>query len=208
MSDTARSDADWIEHGAPQPITTYGADVLARPCREVTSFGPALRALVGNMVASMYASKGVGVAANQVGVGLRVFVMDCHDEDGERVVAQVVNPVYRVLDETMAEGSEGCLSVPGPRATFTRPAVAEVTGFDVHGEPVRVEATGYAARCLQHETDHLDGRLFIDHLGDDARARVLGEYDASRTSADRAAQAGLLGPALGGGAGRLTGGSR
>ncbi|PUA82077.1 peptide deformylase [Nocardioides currus] len=177
------SDFDPRHGGAAQPITTYGADVLARPCREVTSFTKQLQALVTNMFATMYASQGVGVAANQVGVGRRIFVIDCPDSEGERVIGHVVNPVYRALDETLVEGSEGCLSVPGPRATFSRPAVAEVTGFDVYGDPVRFEATGYAARCLQHETDHLDGTLYIDRISEVERARVLAELEGMRVEA-------------------------
>ena len=171
------SDFDPRSGGVPQPITVHGADVLARPCREVASFTPQLRALVTNMFATMYASQGVGVAANQVGVGRRLFVIDCPDAEGERIIGHVINPVYRVLDETPVEGSEGCLSVPGPRATFTRPAVAEVTGVDAYGEPVHLTATGYAARCLQHETDHLDGLLYLDRISELDRARVLAEYE-------------------------------
>ena len=182
------SEFDWNATGAPQPVTLYGADVLAKPCAEVVSFDARLRALVANMYASMYASHGVGIAANQIGVGLRIFTIDCPDDQGGRVIGHVVNPVYRVLDETPEDGEEGCLSLPGGRAAFPRPAVSEVTGVDVYGDPVRYEGRGYAARCLQHETDHLDGHLFIDRLTEAERLRVLGEHRAELGRATSALQ--------------------
>jgi peptide deformylase len=127
------------------------------------------------MFASMYAAGGVGLAANQIGVGLRVFVYDCPDASGEHQAGHVVNPVLRVQSalappETAAEG---CLSVPGEEAEFARPAVATVIGQDLRGRPITVAGTGLLARCLQHETDHLDGTVYVDRLPADERAAIL-----------------------------------
>ena len=158
-----------------QPITRYGQAVLHRPCAPVTTFGPDLAALVDDMFASMRAADGVGLAANQIGVDLRVFVYDCPDATGGRQAGHVVNPVLRVpkaLAPPMTE-AEGCLSVPGQHAMITRPALAAVTGLDVRGRPVTVTGTGMLARCLQHEVDHLDGIVYLDRLPDRERAAIL-----------------------------------
>ena len=178
---------DWTETGTARPITVMGAAVLAEPCAEVTTFDDDLRALVADMFASMYAAGGVGLAANQIGVGLRIFVIDCPfvrgEEGAERLVGHVVNPVLRILDETPADGGEGCLSVPGPRVELPRAALAEVTGVDVEGNPVRLEGPGLAARCLQHETDHLDGRLYLSRLSRREQVRVTEEFRAAQLEA-------------------------
>ena len=165
--------------GVARPIVTYGSNpVLHRPCAPVTEFGRDLRRLVLDMFASMEAADGVGLAANQIGVDARVFVIDCPDADGEDVVGYVVNPELTVLEPREGEPAEevteeGCLSVPGPYAELPRAFRARVDGVDVAGAPVSIEATGMAARCLQHEVDHLDGKLFVDRLTGDARKRVL-----------------------------------
>lgn len=159
----------------PRPILRYGQAVLHRPCDPVTTFGAELAALVTGMFASMRAAGGVGLAANQVGVGQRVFVYDCPDATGEHQVGHVVNPVLRIpaaLAPPAAE-PEGCLSVPGQHATITRPALATVTGLDACGRPVTITGTGLLARCLQHEVDHLDGVVYVDRLPDDERAVIL-----------------------------------
>ena len=167
--------------GVARPIVTYGADpVLHRPCAPVTEFGRDLRRLVLDMFASMRAADGVGLAANQIGVDARVFVLDCPDADGEDVVGYVVNPVLTVLepvgDEPAVEVTEeGCLSVPGPYAELERAFRARVDGVDVHGEPTSIEATGMAARCLQHEVDHLQGTVYVDLLPEEHRAQLLAE---------------------------------
>jgi len=141
----------------------------------VTSFGPELAALVDDMFASMYTAGGVGLAANQVGVGLRVFVYDCPDATGEHRAGHVVNPVLRIPSALASPvtDAEGCLSVPAQQAELTRPAVAAVAGVDLHGHEVRLAATGLLARCLQHEADHLDGVVYVDRLPADDRAAIL-----------------------------------
>ena len=164
-----------VPAGTARPITRYGAGVLHRPCAAVQSFDDGLEELVADMFASMYAAEGVGLAANQIGVGLRVFVYDCPDATGSSQIGHVVNPALSIpsaLARPVTE-FEGCLSVPGQRAGLTRPGIATVTGLDLRGEPVTVTGTGVLARCLQHETDHLDGIVYVDRLPAGERAAVL-----------------------------------
>ncbi|MCW2618877.1 MAG: def [Modestobacter sp.] len=167
--------------GVARPIVTYGSDpVLHRPCAPVTSFDRELRHLLLDMFASMAAADGVGLAANQIGVDARVFVIDCPDAEGEDVIGYAVNPVLTILepvgDEPAAElTEEGCLSVPGPYAELERAFRARVDGVDVHGDPVSIEATGMAARCLQHEVDHLEGTVYVDLLPAERREQLLAE---------------------------------
>jgi peptide deformylase len=167
--------------GVARPIVTYGSNpVLHRPCAPVTEFDRGLRHLLLDMFASMSAADGVGLAANQIGVDARVFVIDCPDAEGEDVIGYVVNPVLTILepvgDEPAVElTEEGCLSVPGPYAELERAFRARVDGVDVHGEPTSIEATGMAARCLQHEVDHLNGTVYVDLLPEDLRERLLAE---------------------------------
>ncbi|GAA2584476.1 hypothetical protein GCM10010399_13120 [Dactylosporangium fulvum] len=163
--------------GTARPITHYGEPVLHHRCADVTTFDRALAELIDDMFASMYAAEGVGLAANQIGVDLRVFVYDCPDTDGTRHVGHVVNPVLRAGTALagVTDDSEGCLSVPGPRAELPRAALATVTGVDLHGAPVTVTGTGYFARCLQHESDHLDGVVYVDRLPAEQRERLLRE---------------------------------
>jgi peptide deformylase len=142
----------------------------------VTVFDEELQQLVADMFASMAAADGVGLAANQIGVDARVFVVDCPDETETNVVAHVVNPVLHLPDtRALEDDSEGCLSVPGVRADVGRPTTAFVTGVDMQGKPVRIDGTGLLARCLQHESDHLDGMLYVDRLPTKTRKRLLSE---------------------------------
>jgi peptide deformylase len=133
-----------------------------------------------DMFASMHAADGVGLAANQIGVDARIFVIDCPDAEGEDVVGYVVNPVLSlpgpVGDEPAEEVTEeGCLSVPGPYAELPRAFRARVDGVDVKRQPVTIEATGMAARCLQHEVDHLEGTVYVDRLPEPRREQLLAE---------------------------------
>jgi peptide deformylase len=159
--------------GRVRPVTVLGDAVLRAPCREVTEFGPELARLVEDMFATMYAARGVGLAANQVGVPLRVFVYDCPDDEDVRHLGYVVNPRLVEVDGVVLRGPEGCLSLPGLEAGTERYDRAVVEGFTVKGEPIRVEGTGWFARCLQHECDHLAGGLYVDHLTGWRRRRVL-----------------------------------
>ncbi|MGV9391279.1 peptide deformylase [Streptomyces olivaceus] len=168
--------------GSVRRVTEVGEEVLHRPCRDVTEFGPDLAALIDDMFRTMYVAEGAGLAANQVGLGLRLFVYDCPDDEGVRHVGHIVNPVLdtlapaarRLLDE-----GEGCLSVPGAVMAVPRPDRAVVRGLDKDGAPLLVEGTGYFARCLAHETDHVNGHVYLDRLS--ARERKA----ALRQSADR-----------------------
>jgi peptide deformylase len=173
------------EPGRIRPIVTIGDPVLATPCREVTEFDDDLRALVQDMFATMYAAPGVGLAANQIGVDLQVFVIDCPDSENGSLVGHVVNPRLEPAgeDRELELDDEGCLSIPGPYTDVPRLRRAVVTGFDYNGAPVRLEGYGRAARCLQHETDHLAGYLYIDRLPAKQRRRVLREYEALREKA-------------------------
>jgi len=158
------------------PIVIAGEPVLHQPTREITEFDEKLRTLIDDMFETMYAAEGVGLAANQIGLDLRVFVYDCPDDEGERHKGVVVNPKLETseIPETMPDPDddwEGCLSAPGESYPTGRAKWAKVTGFDVEGNPIEVEGTGYFARCLQHETDHLDGFIYLDRLvGRHARA--------------------------------------
>jgi peptide deformylase len=135
----------------------------------VRSFDAGLRRLVDRMFEAMYAADGAGLAANQIGVGQRVFVMDC-----EGIKAVLVNPRLTDLsDEIVRDELEGCLSVPGRHYPTPRSARATVTGVDERGEPVDLTGEGYVARCFQHEVDHLDGVVYLDRLEGKVRREAL-----------------------------------
>jgi peptide deformylase len=146
-----------------RPILRYGERALHTPAGPVTRFDQELDALVTDMIETMYAAPGIGLAATQVGVPLRVFVVDLSVGRDPSQLIVMVNPEF-VEREGMQLEEEGCLSVPGFNATVTRPARALLNGFDREGRPQRLEGTGLLARAFQHEMDHLDGRVFIDRL--------------------------------------------
>ncbi|GEL17068.1 peptide deformylase [Pseudonocardia asaccharolytica] len=153
-----------------RPIRIIGDPVLHSPAEPVQVFDEVLRDLVEDMFDTMAAAHGVGLAANQIGVGLRVFVYDCPDEQTRTMKrGVVVNPGLETseIPETMPDpddNDEGCLSVPGEQFPTGRADWARVTGFDVDGKPVEVEGRGFFARCLQHETDHLEGIVYVERL--------------------------------------------
>jgi peptide deformylase len=155
-------------------IRIVGDPVLHAPTRQVTSFDADLASLIDDMFATLAVAEGVGLAAPQIGVDLAVFVYDCPDESGVRQVGHVVNPVIETGGPVEAS-DEGCLSVPGPFHELARATTATVRGVDRTGAPVEVAGTGFFARCLQHETDHLRGVLYIDYLPRNRRRRVLRE---------------------------------
>ena len=153
--------------GTVRPITRWGEPVMHRVLEPVTEFDDALRELAADMVATMYAADGVGLAASQIGVDRSVFVFDCPDEDGVMVKGVVCNPVVYLpegKDRRLDDGDEGCLSFPGAFVPCARPDYAEVEGQALDGSPVRYAGTGLLARCLQHETDHCRGTVFGDRL--------------------------------------------
>lgn len=148
-------------------ITEYPEEVLAQVGKPIEKFDEELEKLCEDMFETMYEAEGVGLAAPQIGLNLRLFVMDC---DGIKLIA--ANPEI-IKKEGEQIGQEGCLSVGKVPAVVTRAEKATLRAQDVKGEWFEQEATGYAARCLQHETDHCDGKLFIDHLPKMRREMVI-----------------------------------
>ena len=163
--------------GTVHPIVYYGDQVLHRPCKPVTEFDDALATLIADMFASMYEVNGVGLAANQIGVDARVFVLDCADAAGVNKVAHVVNPVLEPTEppRELVTRSEGCLSVPGQYHDLARPKTATVSGFTMKGEPITITGDGTLGQCLQHEFDHLEGMVYVDRLPRKARKKVLAD---------------------------------
>lgn len=189
-----------MERGSVRRITVVGEEVLSRPCQEVTAFGtPELSALIDDMFLTMYVADGAGLAANQVGVDLRLFVYDCPDETGARHVGHILNPVLDLPDpgdRRLVDDIEGCLSVPGAAMTVPRTDRAVVRGFDKDGNPLVIEGQGYFARCLQHETDHLMGHTYLDRLSQRDRKDALRQMEERREDvfARRALKAAALRP--------------
>ena len=161
--------------GKVRPITRWGDPVMHRAQQRVESYDDELRALAADMVETMYAADGVGLAACQVGVDLAMFVFDCPDDSGTRTVGVVCNPVLTLpegKDRRLDEGDEGCLSYPGAFVVCARPDVATVTGTGLDGSPVEFSGDGLLARCLQHETDHTHGTVFGDRVPTKLRKRL------------------------------------
>ncbi|WP_190201194.1 peptide deformylase [Streptomyces djakartensis] len=174
--DCEEREAAWREKGTSRPITVVGNPVLHKECQDVTDFGDDFQQLVADMFASQRTAEGVGLAANQIGVDAKVFVYDCPDDEGVRHTGVVCNPKLVELPaekRRLDDSNEGCLSVPTAYAPLARPDYAEVTGQDEKGNPIKVRGTGYFARCLQHETDHLYGYLYIDRLSKRERKDAL-----------------------------------
>ena len=162
-----------------QPIRLFGDPVLRTKADAVVDFDKELRKLVKDLTQTLLDEGGAGLAAPQIGVGLRVFAFDVDD-----TVGHLVNPQLHFPDEEEQEGPEGCLSIPGIYIDTKRRMNVVATGFNEYGEPVRLVGTGLMARCCQHETDHLDGILFLDRLDAQARKAAMKEirqapwYDA------------------------------
>lgn len=156
-------------------IRMIGDPVLRTPASEVTEFGPELSRLVNNMVETMHSVNGAGLAGPQVGVGLRVFTYAVDGAEGH-----VINPQLTRGEEMQVGDQEGCLSVPGIGFALPRAREVELRGFDVTGAPRVIRAEGMLARCFQHETDHLDGRLYIERLQGEDRRRAMRAIRDSR----------------------------
>jgi peptide deformylase len=156
-----------------RPIRLFGDPVLRTAADPVTSFDAELRKLVKDLTDTMMDAPGAGLAAPQIGVGLRVFTYYVDD-----VVGHLINPVLRLSEEVEVD-DEGCLSFPGLAYPTSRSHEVVASGFDMHGEPVTLEGAGQLARCVQHETDHLDGVLFIDRLDPVQRKLAMKEIRAS-----------------------------
>jgi peptide deformylase len=146
-----------------RPILRYGEAPLHQAASDVTSFDADFQRLVDDLVETMYAAPGIGLAATQVGIPLRVFVVDLSVGRDPGGLITMVNPSF-IEREGMQLEDEGCLSVPGFTATVVRPARAVLTGVDRHGQVQTIDAKGLLARAFQHEMDHLDGVVFVDRL--------------------------------------------
>ena len=153
---------------AVQPIRLFGDPVLRTKATPVVDFDRELRNLVQDLTDTMQEAPGAGLAAPQIGVGLRVFTWYV---DGE--VGHLINPDVASVGEETEEGPEGCLSIPGYRWDCRRHLHVVASGWNMHGDPVRVEGSELLARAIQHETDHLDGVLFVDRLDPTARAEAF-----------------------------------
>lgn len=161
-------------------IVTHPDPRLRIASKPVENFDDELRSLVDDMFETMHHAQGIGLAAVQIGVHLRLAVMQV-DDNPRRVL---INPEYERLGEPM-DLEEGCLSVPGPRdVTRTRVNRVRVRALDLDGQPYEFEAEGLEAACVQHECDHIDGRLYIDHLSPVRRRRVLNRYQKERSRTD------------------------
>jgi peptide deformylase len=160
---------------ARRPVRLLGDPVLRQKAAPVEAFDDTLRTLVADMFETMDAEDGAGLAAPQIGVSLRVMVVD--DRTGLREGRfAVINPTLRAVSSLEEAESEGCLSIPGVSEVVRRPAEVTVEGFDVEGRPVTVSGDGLRGRALLHELDHLDGVLFIDHLSPLKRDLLLKKY--------------------------------
>ena len=152
-----------------QPIRLFGDPVLRMPAEPVTDFDKELRQLVADLTETMLAAPGAGLAAPQIGVGLRVFTYHVDDEQS----GHLVNPALHFPSDEDQDGPEGCLSIPGLSFDCKRKAHVVAHGQNMYGDPVTVEGTALLARCVQHETDHLDGVLFVDRLDAETRKAAM-----------------------------------
>jgi peptide deformylase len=146
-----------------RPILRYGDQGLHQPAVPVQEITPEIQQLIDDMIQTMYAAPGIGLAATQIGVGLRIFVADVSVGRNPSDLITFVNPEF-IEREGMQLEEEGCLSVPGFQATVARPSRAVVKGLDREGREHVIEGTGLLARCFQHEMDHLEGTVFVDRL--------------------------------------------
>jgi peptide deformylase len=174
----------------PLPLRYYGDPVLRRKADAIPSVTPEIRELIEAMFATMYLEEGVGLAAPQVGRSVRVFVLDVEEEGGPRVKKAFVNPVLVERSNETEVSEEGCLSIPTLRADVKRPARVVVEALDADGTPFRMEAVGLVARAIQHETDHLDGILFLDRLGPITRRLLEAKWKRIRPDVESSGASG------------------
>jgi peptide deformylase len=165
------------------PIRLFGDPVLRSPADPVTSYDKELRRLVKDLTETMLDVGGAGLAAPQLGVSLRVFAYYIDD-----VIGHLVNPVLDLVGDEEQDGEEGCLSIPGLFFDCKRHMHVVAKGMNVHGEPVTLEGSEMLARCVQHETDHLDGVLFIDRLDTETRRAALKAIRSAEWNGEHAAE--------------------
>ncbi len=160
------------------PIRLFGDPVLRTPAEPVTDFDAELRQLVTDLEQTMLAAPGVGLAAPQIGVSLRVFTYHVDDEQA----GHLINPVLHFPGDETQDGPEGCLSIPGLAFDCVRRAHVVAHGQNMYGDPITVEGTARLARCIQHETDHLDGVMFISRLDPETRKAAMRAIRAAEWS--------------------------
>lgn len=159
------------------PIVIWPDVRLSQSCAEVTVFDRGLHDLIGDMFETMYAAPGRGLAAPQIGVMKRVFVMDATWKEGEMSPLACINPVIEILDAATALGTEACLSIPGVSAEIARSTRIKLSYVDMNGTQLETELSGFAAICAQHETDHLNGTVIFDHLAPADRTALIDAYE-------------------------------
>ena len=168
---------------ALRTIELYGSDALRRPAEPVSAVDDQVRALIRDMFETMYDAKGIGLAAPQVGVSLRLIVLDVEEETGEKNRVALINPRLVNWSGKKAKLAEGCLSIPGVEGIVERPVSVIVEGKDPEGRALRLEAGDLFARALQHEIDHLDGVLFIDRLSPLKRQLLIKKWKKLKAEA-------------------------
>lgn len=157
---------------ALRAIRMYGDPVLTSRAVEIEKFDASLAALAADMLETMDEAGGVGLAANQIGLTKRIFVYDCsHVQTGLR--GAIINPVWEPIGQAKQDGPEGCLSIPGISENTERYETVVLSGRDIRGNAISLVASGLMARCIQHETDHLDGVLFLDRLTKEKRKQAM-----------------------------------
>lgn len=158
------------------PILRWPDPRLSRPAQAISRITPEIRSLAADMLETMYAAPGRGLAGPQVGAMLRIFVMDTVWKESERCPFVILNPEATPASTELLTRAEGCLSLPGIMAEVTRPALVDLRWTDLDGQPRTQRFHDFAAACVQHEIDHLDGIVTLDHLSPHARARAEAEY--------------------------------
>ena len=169
-----------IRSGSVRPITRWGDPVMHTPTRAVTDYGSSLQELLADLFATNIAADGAGLAAPQVGVGLAVFIFDCYNAEWQRCIGLLCNPTLTFAEQRLrryVELDEGCLSLPGAYVSTTRPNYAICQGQDQFGDDIEITGTGALARCLQHETDHLNGLVFADRLPHRQRKELYARHE-------------------------------
>jgi peptide deformylase len=180
---------------AIREIITLGHPTLRQKARKVTKFGPELQQLIDDMIETMRAAPGVGLAAPQVNVPERVIVLELPADEEEGTPAELyafVNPEIVKASRSKEEGQEGCLSIPGYLGEVERHTEIVIRGQDAHGKPQRVKAYDYLARIFQHEIDHLDGVMFIDRVSDPSKIRKITEEEAAHPTPEVAEAMALM----------------
>ena len=157
------------------PILEFPDPRLRKVAASVRDFDDGLRTLVDNMIETMYQEEGIGLAATQVNVHKRLLVLDISEEKDSPQV--FINPEFEVIEEELQDYQEGCLSVPGFFEEISRPRAIRVQAQDSQGESFELEARGILAVCIQHEIDHLDGKLFVDYLSPLKRQRIRSKLE-------------------------------